>query len=64
MFLGNLIDLIMSPKNIYKQYNDIKIFFSNFENRTKSKKKERIPFLVSTLEAELFKMFGKQKPRN
>ena len=53
---GNLIDLLMSPQNIYKQYDNIKNFFSNFEDTTKSKKNGRIPFLVSTLETEIFKM--------
>ena len=39
------------PKNIYKQYNDIKeTFFPILKTEQKVKNDERIPFLVSTLE--------------
>ena len=32
------------PKNIYKQYNDIKTFLVNFEDRRKSKKMKGFRF--------------------
>ena len=51
---------LIVPQNIYKQYDDIKNFFSNFEDRTKSKKIKGFRFysIVSTLGTEFLKVQG------
>ena len=50
----NSINPLMSPKKIYKQMMTSKMFFRILKAEQKVKN-ERIPFLVSTLETELFK---------